>query len=303
MKALFSTFGVVIAIALVILAKASLYTVDQRFQAVITQFGKPVGEPIIEPGLHWKTPFVQTVNTFPRLVLEWDGPAVEMQTKDKLNIIVDNFARWRIVDPLTFLKQMRDERTAQSRLDDILGSETRNVVARHNFIEMVRTTKGRKVERDPNVVASIADARLGTMPDITVGRQKLEEEILSNAKPKVLGFGIELLDLRMKRVNYNPEVSESIHDRMISERRQIAERFRSEGAGEAAKIEGNRERDLKEIESQAYKKVQELEGAADAKALEIYARAYNSTPEAVQMFDNLYYTSRGLQPTGDMVLT
>jgi membrane protease subunit HflC len=285
MKALLTSFGAIIAIVFVIVANASIYTVDQRDQVIVTQFGKPVGEPIIEPGLHFKLPFIQTVNTFPRLVLEWDGPAVEMQTKEKLNIQVDNFARWRIIEPLTFLKQMRDERTAQSRLDDILGSETRNVVARYNFIEMVRTTKGRKVEHDPNVVASLADARLGIMQEIVAGRQKLEEEILANAKPKVLGFGIELLDLRMKRVNYNAEVSESIHTRMISERKQIAERFRSEGAGEAAKIEGSRERDLKEIESVAYKKVQDIEGAADAKALEIYARAYNSTPEAVQLFE------------------
>ncbi len=295
MKALLSSLSALIFIALALLVNASCYTIDQREQAIVTQFGKPIGDPITTPGLHFKTPFIQTVTTFPRIVLEWDGPAAEMQTKDKKNIVVDNFARWRIKDPLTFFKQLRDERTADSRLNDILGSETRVIVARHDFIEMVRSDKDRKADQQASATGtsatgvaakiSIADARLGIMPPISIGRQKLEAEILANAQPKVAAFGIELLDLRTKRVNYNIQVADSIHARMISEREQIAERFRSEGAGEAAKIEGNRERELKEIESEAYKKVQEIEGAADAKALEIYARAYNSTPEAAQLFE------------------
>ncbi len=284
MKALLSTFGAFIVLLIVLLLSSSIYTVNEGEQIIITQFGKPVGDPVTKAGLHFKMPFVQDVNRFEKRILEWDGPSTRMPTKDKVYIVVDSFGRWRISDPLRFFQQLRDERSALSRLDDILGSETRNVIARHDLIEAVRTTKDRKPQLDAE---ALPDARLATMPPILHGRSELEKEIFKLAAPKVKGFGIELLDVRFKRLNYNESVSETIYQRMISERQQIAERFRSEGAGEAAKILGNRERDLLQIESEAYRKVQEIEGEADAKAIEIYAKAYNQTDAARELFEFL----------------
>ncbi|MCA1964316.1 MAG: protease modulator HflC, partial [Prosthecobacter sp.] len=290
MKPALSLIILMTALALFILGSASLYTVGETEQIIITQFGKPVGETIKNAGLHLKTPFIQQVNRFEKRIMEWDGLPVNMPTRDKVYIVVDSFARWRISDPRTFFENLRDERGAESRLTDILGSETRNVIARHDFIEAIRSTKDRKVAREAfagGSTASVADSRIGTMPPITKGRGELEREIFNNAAPKVKGFGIELIDLRFKRINYTPAVSQTIYQRMVSERTQIAERFKSEGAGEAAKILGQRERDLKEIESQAYRKVQEIEGAADARATEIYAKAYNQSPEAARLFEFL----------------
>lgn len=283
----------IVVLALAIVAGSGLYTVSETEQVVITQFGKPVGESIRNAGLHWKTPFIQTVNKLDKRVLEWDGPSANMTTKDKVIVVVDVFGRWEISDPLVFFRQLTDERRALSRLDDILASETRIVIAKHEFIEAVRTTKDRKAVRDVtntgsgNGTPSTADLRIGVLPPITYGRVELEAEVLKNAIPKIEGYGIRLLDVRFKRIDYDPSVSQSIHQRMISEREQIAKLHRAEGEGEAAKINGERERDLATIESEAYRKVQELEGAADAKATEIYAKAYNQTPEAAQLFEFL----------------
>lgn len=280
-------------LALGILASTGLYTVSETEQVVITQFGMPVGEPVKKAGLHWKTPFIQTANSLDKRVLEWDGPSAKMTTKDKVIVVVDTFGRWEISDPLVFFRQLTDERRALSRLDDILASETRIVIAKHEFIEAVRTTKDRKAVRDvantsgSGSVPSTADSRIGVLPPITYGRVELEAEVLKNAIPKIEGYGIKLLDVRFKRIDYDPTVSQSIHQRMISEREQIAKLHRAEGEGEAAKINGERERDLATIESEAYRKVQEMEGAADAKATEIYAKAYNQTPEAAQLFEFL----------------
>jgi len=285
MKPGFSLLILVAGIALYILGSASLYTVSETEQVIITQFGMPVGDTVKDAGLHFKKPFIQKVNRFEKRILEWDGPPANMPTRDKVYIVADSFARWRISDPRLFFENLRDERSAQSRLTDILGSETRNVIARHDFIEAVRTTKDRKVARDVAATVSIADARIGMLPPITKGRSELEKEIFTSAVPKVNGFGIELLDVRFKRINYNPSVSMTIYQRMVSERTQIAERFKSEGAGEAAKILGQRERDLKQIESEAYRKVQEIEGGADARATEIYAKAYSATPQAAELFE------------------
>ena len=287
MKPALSLIILVAGALLYVVGSASLYTVSETEQVIITQFGKPVGETVSEAGLHLKTPFIQKINRFDKRVLEWDGPPGRMPTKDKVYIVVDNFARWRISDPRLFFENLRDERSALSRLNDILGSETRNVIARHDFIEAVRTTKDRKVAREINANATIADARIGILPPIGKGRSELEKEIFQSAAPKVKGFGIELMDVRFKRINYNESVSQTIYQRMISERTQIAERYKSEGAGEAAKILGQRERDLKQIESEAYRKVQEIEGGADAKATEIYAKAYDGTPQARELFEFL----------------
>lgn len=287
MKAIATTFGIFALIVVLIVLNASLYTVDMREQVIITQFSQVIGKPITEPGLHWKTPFIQKVNRFPKQVLEWDGPVATMTTGEKLFIEVDCFARWRISDPLIFFQKLTDLRTAQSRLDTFIGGATRDIVAANDFIEMVRSTKDRKPVIDPSIAADRTGSSIGTLPAIKIGREKLERLILEKAKPTVVSLGIELLDVRFKRINLTSGISASTYQRMISEREQIAERYRSEGKGEAAKILGNRDRELNRIESEAYKKIQEIEGAADAKATELYAKAYNQTPEAAELFEFL----------------
>ena len=262
----------------------SAYTVNQAEQVIITQFGRPVGDPVTEPGLHFKLPFVQEVNSFDKRYLAWDGPMVEMSTKDKTYIQVDTFARWRITDPMRYYLRLRDERSAQSRLEDILGSETRTAIARHELIEVVRTDKNRKPVMDETLGELASEGTLGQLRPIRVGRVVIEKIVFDAAAPKLEEFGIELLDVRFKRINYNQQVLERIYQRMISERLQIAQRFRSEGEGEAARIKGNKERDINEIRSTAYKRVQEIQGEADAKATEIYAKAYGQRPEAAQFY-------------------
>lgn len=264
---------------------SSIYTVDEVEQAIITQFGKPVGEPVVEAGLKFKIPFIQEVNPIDKRVLEWDGPPSDMPTKDKLYISVDLFARWKIVDPLQYFLRLRDERSAQSRLDDILGSETRNAVAKHELIEIIRTSKDRIPLRDTILTSTEQEQNMGSLVPIEKGRKLVEQEIFAAASEKVRVFGIELLDIRFKRINYNESVRPKIYDRMISERRQIAERFLSEGNGEAARIRGNRIRDLNKIQSEAYREVEEIRGLADAKATEIYAEAYNQSPLAVEFYE------------------
>ena len=277
------------ALALIVLALAaigltgSVYNVREIEQVIITQFGKPVGPPVTTAGLKFKLPFVQIVNPIDKRILEWDGSPSDMPTKDKLYISVDLFARWRIVDPLQYFLRLRDERSAQSRLDDILGSETRNAVAKHELIEIIRTSK----DRVPTQDTTLGDSNnvLGTLVPIHKGREEVEKQIFAAAAAKVAVFGIELLDIRFKRINYNDSVRPKIYDRMTSERQQIAEQFRSEGNGEAARINGNRERELQKIKSEAYRKVEEIRGEADAKATEIYAHAYNQSPESVHFYE------------------
>jgi membrane protease subunit HflC len=287
MKTALPFFTLLFALTLFVIGRLCCFTLSETEQAVITQFGMPVGDTIQEAGLHFRKPFIQQVNRFDKRVLEWDGPPANMPTKDKVYIVVESFGRWRISNARLFFENLRDERTAESRLTDILGSETRNVIARHDFIEAVRTTKDRKVASEVTSSSSVADARIGVLPPIRKGRAELEKEVFNSAAPKVRSFGIELLDVRFKRINYNASVSQTIYQRMISERTQIAERYKSEGAGEAAKILGQRERDLSLIESEAYRRVQEIEGTADAKATEIYAKAYNQSPQSVELFEFL----------------
>lgn len=260
------------------------YTVQETEQVIITQFGKPNQQPVTEAGLHFKLPLIQEVNVIDKQILSWDGPRSEMPTRDKLYISVDTFARWRITRPLEYFRRLRDERSAQSRLDDILGSETRNAIAKHDLIEVIRTTKDRQPARD-EALADSAESRIGVLHPIRKGRKLIEQEIQASAKSKLAEFGIELLDVRFKRINYNPSVVEKIYERMVSERQQIASRFRSEGEGEAAKIMGDKDRDLSVIESEAYKTVEELRGDADAKATAIYAAAYSPTPEARALYE------------------
>ena len=263
-----------------IVASGALYTVDETERVIITQFGKPVGEIINEAGLKVKIPFIQIVNRIEKRILVWDGSANDMPTKDKLYITVDTFGRWRIKDPLQYFLRLRDERSAQSRLEDILGSETRNAVARHELIEIIRTSKDRSPEVDP----MLADVDISILLPITKGRKRIEADIFDAASGKLEEFGIELLDIRFKRINYNESVRQKIYARMVSERDQIAERFRSEGAGEAARINGNKERELQKIVSEAYRTIQTIQGDADAEATDIYARSYNQSPAAADLY-------------------
>ncbi len=301
MKLILYVFAGLMAL-LLLFGREFMYVVSETDQVILLQFGEPIGDPVITPGLHFKMPFIQTPARMEKRILGWDGPTTEMPTNDKLYILVDCFARWRIQDPLRYLQRLRDERTAQSRLDDILGGETRNVVARHNLIEVVRTTINRRPEAAALPAASteavedmesiVEPSALGDdMPQfggwqpITVGRSALEREIFNMAATRLPELGIELLDFRFKRINYNDRVSEKIYERMISERNQIAEQFRSEGAGEAAKIGGEREKLLLDIESEAYREVQTIRGVADATAAEIYSSAYNGDAVSREFYD------------------
>lgn len=273
--------GVVALVALIVIVSCA-YTVRETEQVIITQFGKPIGNAITNAGLHLKLPVIQEANFLEKRVMRWDGRPSEMPTKDKTYIVVDAFGRWRISDPKQYFLRIRDERSALSRLDDILGSEIRNAIAKHELIELIRTTK----DREPALDDVIEGARgsVGQLYPIHKGRELVQKEIFANALPKLTTYGIELLDLQFKRINYNPSVQLRIYERMISERQQIAERFRSEGAGEAAKILGQKEKDLQTIESEAYREILEIRGAADAKATEIYAGAYNQSPEAAEFY-------------------
>jgi modulator of FtsH protease HflC len=274
---------IVVFIVFLILSGA-FYTVDQTEQVIITQFGQPIGDPITDPGLHFKIPFVQAVNSLDKRFLEWDGAPVAIPTRDKTYIQVDAFARWRIADPKTYFVRLHDERSALSRLDDIIGSETRNSIAKHDLIEIVRTDKNREPLKDEITLKSGPTGTIGVLQPIQYGRLKIEQEIKAASVEKLSQFGIDVLDFRIKRVNYNPDVLARIYQRMISERLQIAQRFRSEGEGESARIAGQRDRDVNEIQSNAYLQVQKIRGESDAKATEIYAQAYTQRPQAAEFY-------------------
>ncbi len=256
-------------LAVLVVAMSATYVVSESDQAVITQFGDPVGDPVTEPGVHLKVPFIQRVNFFEKRFLEWDGNPNQVPTKDKRFIWVDTYARWRIVDPLLFFQRLRDERGAQSRLDDILDGEMRNAVARYDLIELVRSNN-----RDRSDVLVESEEEEAILNVIEKGREKISREILARAALRTADLGIELLDLRIKRINYVDEVQQDVFARMIAERRRIAELFRSEGEGEAARIQGERERDLQKIQSEAFRTAEEVRGKADASATDIYAAAY-----------------------------
>ncbi len=258
------------------------YIVNEAEQVIITQFGRPVGNPVSEPGFHLKVPFIQDVHRFEKRFLEWDGEANQLPTRDKRFIWVDMYARWRISDPLKFFQRLKDERGAQTRLDDILDGETRNSIANHDLVEVVRTTN-----RTPELDESQTAEELVTLDPIAVGRVKIQEEILAKAQARTQDLGIEILDVRLKRINYVAEVQSKVFDRMIAERERIAARFRSEGEGEALRIQGEKERELKQIGSEAYRTAEEIRGRADARATEIYAEAYNSSSDSRDFYEFL----------------
>lgn len=271
--------GLLLLIIALLVAANAAFVVQETEQVIKTQFGKPVGAPIDSPGLHFKVPFIQKVHKFDKRFLEWDGDATELTTKDKRFIFVDTYARWRITNPLLYFQRLRDERRAQSRLDDILEGETRNAIAKHRLVELVRSTN-----RTPAQDESLPEAA-SVLEDIQVGREEVRTEILENAKSRTGDLGIEILDVQLKRINYVEEVRRKVYDRMIAERRRIAERYRSEGEGEAASIRGDIDRELKEIESEAYRQAQEIVGRADGEATEIYAAAYNRSADSRQFYE------------------
>lgn len=270
-----------IALLIVLLSAAgivlmnSLYTVNETEQVVVTQFGEPIGGPIRDAGLHFKTPFVQVVHKFDKRILEWDGYPSEVPTRDKKFIWVDVTGRWRIRDPLKFFQTLHNERNAQSRLDDIMDGITRNFLTRYNLSDIVRSSN-----RILDVESTIDDIRMDTEYDkIGIGREEITRLILDEARIVVHELGIDLIDLRIKRINYIDRVLLKVFDRMISERKRAAEELRSEGMGIKAEVEGRRQKELKRITSEAYEKSQKIQGQADAEATKIYGEAYSKDPE------------------------
>lgn len=266
---------VLILLALVLSALGgAFYIVSETKQVVITMFGNPIGDPVTTPGLHVKFPFIHKANYFDKIFLEWDGDPNQVPTRDKRFIYIDTYARWRISDPLKYAERLFEETKAQSRLDAILDGETRNVVARFDLIEVVRSSNREFAISDETTEMDNTD-----IEKITSGRSELAQLVLKEANIRSRELGIEILDFRFKRINYVEEVRKEVYARMISERNRIAEQFRSEGAGESARINGQKDRELKQITSAAYRDAQVIKGKADAEAADIFAEAYNSDPE------------------------
>jgi len=290
--------AVAVVLALVVL-NASVYTVSETEQVIVTQFGKPVGGPVTDAGLHVKWPFIQTLHRFDKRWLEFDGDPNQIPTKDKKYIWVETYARWRIADPLRFYQAVTDERGGQSRLDDVVDGQTRNAVASFDLIEIVRSTnRPFQVTEELEGIGS-AEA----LTKIEVGREKIAQVILKKAAEITPQFGIELEDVRFKRLNYIDTVQQKVFERMISERRRIAERSRSEGQGRAAEIRGQKERDILAATSVGYRSAQELKGAADAKATAIYARAYGKDPQLYEFLKSMETLKEGLDPETWLILS
>ncbi len=274
---------IVVPFAILIVLLNVFYVVSETKQVIITQFGQPIGDAVIKPGLHLKVPFIQKANYFEKRWLEWDGDANQIPTKDKKFIWVDTYARWRISDPLVFFQRLRDERGAQSRIDDIIDGQTRNVIANFDLIEIVRSSNREFELTEELAILDIAAA----IPEIETGREKIAQIILEKSSEITPELGVELRDVKIKRINYVEEVQRKVFDRMISERKRIAAKYRSEGDGKSAEIRGEKERELKKIQSEAYRKAQEIKGKADAEATKIYANAYNRDPEFYQFMKTL----------------
>ncbi|MBR8537330.1 protease modulator HflC [Carboxylicivirga sediminis] len=266
------------AIALFFFSQGA-YIVNETEQVVVTQFGKPVGDAITTPGMKFKIPFIQTTHFFDKRYLEWDGDPNQVPTKDKKFIFVDTYARWQITDPLQFYKRMTNERSAYSRLDDILDGETRNFIAKHNIEEAVRSSN-----RTP-VSSGVVGEMIGdSLMTISIGRDKIQEMIQKASNEQAKELGIAILDFRIKRINYVEEVQTQVYERMKSERYRIADKFKSEGQGEASRINGEKDRELKTIVSEAYKTAEEIKGKADAQAAAIYSAAYDKSAQSRQLY-------------------
>jgi len=276
----------------------AFFIVNETEQVVITQFGRPVGRPITTPGLKLKVPLLQRAHYFEKRFLEWDGAPNEVPTKDKRFIYVDAYARWQITDPLKFFQRLRDERGAHSRLDDILDGETRNAIANHDLIELVRSSN-REFEISGE---DSEDGFPGDDARIAVGRERISRQVLTTSNTRAEDLGIVILDFQFKRINYVEQVRKEVYNRMISERQRIAEQFRSEGEGEAARIAGDQDRQLREISSEAYRQAQEIKGRADAEAARIYAAAYNKDAELYRFLRSMETLKVAMDPETVLML-
>ena len=288
----------ILAFLAFLVASSGLYTVWMSEQVIITRFGKPVGNTVDEPGLHWKRPFVEKANRFEKRILEWDGDPNQIPTLDKKFIWVDSYARWRISDPLKFFQSVKNEQGAQARLDDIIDSATRDSITSYVLLEVVRNS---------NREMAMAEAELALTGDVLAqiewGRETITRKILEDASQKVGQYGIELVDVRIKRINYVEEVRIKVYERMISERTRIAEKYRSEGMGKKAEIEGQMEKELQRITSEAYRTAQEIIGDADAEATKIYAAAYNKDPDFYSFIRTLETYKNTLDKNSWLLLT
>jgi len=290
--------GIVVFILFIIILNG-FYVVNETEQVVITMFGKPVGNPIVKAGLHWKTPFIQKANFFEKRILTWDGDPNQIPTKDKKYIWVDVTARWKIVDPLKFLQSVTTETGAHSKLDNIVNSVIRDHVSENLLVELIRSSN-REFE---SVVLEVQEDSVTAVENIKVGRGSIIQEVLEEAKTSTPQFGIEVVDVRLKRINYVEDVREKVYERMISERKRIAAKYRSEGNGRMAEIEGKRDKELQQIRSQAYKTAEEIKGVADAKATGIYASAYNRDPSFYSFLKTLATYKETVDSTTVMILS
>ncbi len=292
---------IIIAVLVIILIVSSAYIVDETEQVVVTQFGKVIGSPKQSPGLYFRIPFIQHANYFPKNLLEWDGDPGQIPTLEKTYIWVDTFARWKITDPIKFFQTINNTTSAQGRLDDIIDPAVRNFITSYRLIETVRKTNRKldtfEVGREDESESQRPLYRVET------GREKITEGILKQAQPKLAQFGIELVDVKIKRINYVEEVQKSVFGRMIAERKQIAEKFRSEGKGEARKILGEKERELKRITSEAYREAQEIMGKADAESTKLYAQAYGNDPEFYSFIKTLEIYKDVLDDKSSLILS
>ena len=292
--------GCIIITLLIIIGSA--FIVDETEQVIITQFGKVVGSPVKEPGLYFKIPLIQEVNYFPKNLLQWDGNPGQIPTLDKTYIWVDTFARWKIVDPVKFFQTVNNTVSALARLDDIIDPAVRNFITSYSLIETVRKSAR---ELDTFEIGMMENKKYEFQSSFAIktGRELIMKGILEQAQPKLAQFGIELVDVKIKRINYVTEVRDSVYARMIAERKQIAEKFRSEGHGEAQKITGEKERDLKRITSEAYRKAQELQGKADAEATKIYAKAFGADPAFYSFIKTLEVYNEALGKDTSIILS
>jgi len=294
-------FLVIIAIVIIVLVYNGAYTVDETEQVVITQFGRIIGQPKSTPGLKFKIPFLQKANFFPKNLLEWDGDPGQIPTLDKTFIWVDTFARWKIVEPITFFQTVNNSFNAVGKLNDIIDPAVRNAITSHRLISAVRNTN--RVMDTVEIGREDESQAPRDTYAIEIGRGEITKGILEQAKPKLAAFGIELVDVKLKRINYVEQVRKSVYGRMIAERKQIAEKFRSEGKGEARKILGEKERDLKRITSEAYKTAQEIKGEADAKATAIFAGAFSVDPEFYSFTKTLEIYNEAMDKNSELILT
>lgn len=297
-----SKFFIALAIVWLVILFSCFFVVKETQQVVVTRFGKPIGKPITEAGLHFKLPLIDTAVMFEKRVLEWDGDPNQIPTRDKKYILVDTTARWKIVDALTFLQTVGNENGAQSRLDDIIDSSIRNEVTQHDLIEIVRNSnRVLKVLRNEREGADDAEEDISAVK-IEVGREKITRKVLEDAIPTIKKYGIELIDVRIKGLNYEASVQEKVFNRMISERKKIAQKIRSEGLAEKAKIDGRHNLDLKTIEAKAYRKAEEIRGLADAEATKIYAKAYETDPDFYNFQASLRAYQDVINENGTLIL-